>query len=376
MSSKKKILIIINSLVVGGGENQVANVMRLLSDRFEFHVITVLPNDPVFVRNNVDTDVVTIHPLNSGKSLIHFPAVFFKMLSLTKKIKPDLIHGVLFQANILARMMKAFTGIRTVNSVYDVSEEPAFNLRMLKLTNNKADRIFFDNTAGKKNYVAKKMMREDQVIYTPNGIGPIADPVFNEKLKQELLKRINFKEGESLWLNVSRLAVQKDHRTLIEAFDLLIGKFPANKLLLVGHGPLEQEIKDLITEKGLKDHIFFMGRINDVYTLCKMCGQYVCSSAWEGMPIIIMQAMLYKLPVVSTDVGAIPDLIENNITGYLCERRNPQALSKAMECMITAKEEEKENIREAAYKKITEEFSFERLKENWDNNYSAEINRN
>ena len=374
MNSKKKILIIINSLVVGGGENQVANIVRLLSDKFEFHIITILPNDPVFVKNNINTDIVHIHPLNSPKTAFIFPVVFFKMLSLIKKIRPDLIHGVLFQANIMVRLLKIFTGIKTVNSVYDVSEEPAARIRLMKWTNNRADRIFFDNTAGKINYVKKNIMRADQVVYVPNGIDAGETPVINESLKKELLQRVHYKEGDDLWLNVSRFAVQKDHKTLVAAFELLVKKSPRNKLLLVGHGPLVPDIELLIKEKALQDNIYYVGRINDVYTLCSTCRQYVCSSAWEGMPIIIMQAMLYKLPVVSTNVGAIPDLIENNISGYLCERRNPEALCEAMESMITAGDAGRESILENAYKRITEEFSSERLKENWYNHYIVEIN--
>jgi len=372
---EKKILIIINALETGGAENQVANILRLLGEQFEFHVITLLRNDPLFIRNNINTERVTIHSLNSGKSMLNFPRVFFKMLSLTKKIKPDLIHGVLFQSNILSRLLKMFTGIKTVNSVYDISEEPSFNIFLLRWTNRYADRIFFDNTVGKNNYVEKRIMRPEQVAYIPNGLGSPEKNIFDETLANELLHRVNFKEGENLWLNVSRFAIQKDHKTLITAFELLLREFPENKLLLIGDGYLVEDIKSFIETKGLGEKIFYLGRINDIYTLCRLCGQYVCASAWEGMPIIIMQAMMYRLPVVSTNVGAIPDLIENNITGYLCPRRDPAALCAAMKQMLAAGGPGKESIKEKAFKKVTEEFSPEKLRENWYNNYIAEINR-
>ena len=375
MTSKKKILILINALTTGGAENQVAAIVNLLGDRFEFHIITILANDERFLRENINPKIVTVHPLNAPKNIIWFPVVFLKMLAVTKRIKPDLVHGVLFQSNILVRLMKYFTGIRTLNSVYDVSEEPPFHLRLLKWTNSRVDRIIFDNTAGKINYVEKKIMRADQVKYTPNGIDPDNGLVVDDRLVNDLLQQVHFKEGENLWLNVSRFVIQKDHKTLIASFELLLQEYPQNKLLLVGDGALVPETLDMIKQKGLEQNIFYLGRINDVYTLCRMCGQYVCASAWEGMPIIIMQSMLYRLPVVSTNVGAIPDLIENGVTGYLCERRNPAALFEAMKSMTLAGEDQKQSIRGKAYKKITEEFSLQKMKENWYNNYIAEINR-
>ena len=376
MNSNKKIVIIINSLTPGGAENQVVNMLNLLQNNFEFHVITLLKNDDNFIKKNIDLNKVFIHALNSPQKPYFFPIVFLSVLKLAKKIKPDLVHGILFYGNILSRGVNFVIGCKTVNSIYDISEEPAFKLRLLKMSNNRTHKIFIDNKSGKENYVVKKIARAEQMIYTPNGIEFTGNLTSNDEIRAAIYRKIGFNKKDRLWLNVSRFATQKDHVTLIKTFALLVTIDPINKLILVGDGDLVEEIKTMIITYRLEKNVFYLGRINDIYTLCKTCNIYVCSSAWEGMPIIIMQAMLFKLPVVSTAVGAIPDLIEDKITGYLCERRNPESLLDAMTKMIATTTVKKEEIKELAFKKIKEEFSLERLKENWLKNYNDILNDN
>lgn len=376
MQVKKKILVLINSLTAGGAENQILNMMNLLKDEFDFHVVSILANDEDFVKKHIDINRITIHRLGFSQKAYYFPLAFLKLSAIAKKVKPDLVHGVLFYGNILTRWLRYTGRYKVVNSIYDISEEPAFKLKLLKLTQKKVNTIFIDNNAGKKNYAEKGIAKAEQLVYTPNGIDFSGNTNFDEGLKESILKTAAVKPGEKLWVNVSRFAVQKDHHTLINAFELFVKEFPENKLLLVGDGSLVPEIQDLIKEKSLENNIYYLGRINDMFTLLTMCDYYVCSSAWEGMPIIVMQAMLYKLPVVSTAVGAIPDLIEENVTGCLCERRNPGSLCAAMKKMLSFREAVKAEVAEKAFVKIKTEFSLERLRENWLRNYNNALNSN
>ncbi|RYD74396.1 MAG: hypothetical protein EOP53_18345, partial [Sphingobacteriales bacterium] len=93
MDSKKKILIIINSLGVGGAENQVVNILNQLKEEFEFHVITLIKNDPNFVKR-IDQDFITIHPLDLPQKAYYFPIAFLKILAIAKKLKPHVVHSI------------------------------------------------------------------------------------------------------------------------------------------------------------------------------------------------------------------------------------------------------------------------------------------
>lgn len=373
MEHKKKILVVINSLGVGGAENQVVNILNQLKDDFEFHVITILKNDENIVRQ-VDQNYITIHPLELPQKPQYFPIALFKIVTTAKRIQPDLVHSILFYANMLTRALKRLKGYKTVNSFYDTGEEAAYRMRLLKLTQRHVDKVFIDNNFGRDNYIQNGIQRADQMIYIPNGIETGVEHVFDSKLEMEIHERIEFSGNEKIWLNVSRFAKQKDHSTLVEAFALLVKEFPNNKLILIGDGSLVPEITDLIREKSLQKNIFYLGRINDIYTLCRMSDYYVCSSFYEGMPIIIMQAMLYQLPVVTTAVGAIPDLISNGVSGYTSISKDPEALYQAMKKMITTGTHQKESIREQACLTIKNKFSTARLKDSYFLNYSSVLN--
>ncbi|RYF90390.1 MAG: glycosyltransferase [Chitinophagaceae bacterium] len=266
--------------------------------------------------------------------------------------------------------MKGYT---TINSFYDTGEEAAYRMKLLKLTQTQVDKVFIDNNFGRSNYIKNGIQNAGKLVYIPNGIETEEEHVFDKQLEAKIHQQISLAANEKIWLNVSRFARQKDHETLVEAFALLVKESPANKLILIGDGGLVPQITSLVKEKGLEAHIFYLGRINDIYTLCTMSHFYACSSYYEGMPIIIMQAMLYKLPIVSTAVGAIPDLISDGLSGYTCVSKNPVALCDAMKKMLMAGPAKQEAMGEEACRTIKNEFSTARLGHTYLANYKTVI---
>ena len=371
MQFNKKILFVTNRLTTGGAELLLVNIVNLIDEDYKVHIVTLLENDAKFIEQNIRADKVTLHAMNMPQRYIYFPTMFYQLYKLIKSIKPNLVHSFLFHSNVLARLQKIFFEFKLINSNFDTAEEKNWYLALQWLTKQNVDLVTIDNNIGKQRYIAKNIVSKNKIIYIPNGISISTDHIYTENLVDEIKTRINYSTTDKLWINISRFVVQKDHKTLISAFEIFIKQNPNNKLLLVGDGVLVDEIQKLIQRKKLTQNIFYLGRINDVFTLCKMSHFYVSSSAWEGMSIALMQAMRYNVPVIATQVGANVDLITNNVTGFLCERQNPQSLYTAMQSAYHLNAEQRRTLQVKACATIVEKYSLEKLKHDWCSTYEA-----
>ena len=119
-------------------------------------------------------------------------------------------------------------------------------------------------------------------------------------------------------ITVARLTKQKNHMSLIFAFQKLCEKYDQIELHLVGDGDLKDEIQNAVKECSMNDRVFFHGIINNVYPLLNECDIFVLPSIYEGVPISVIEAMGTAMPIVATSVGGLPNMITNEENGVLC----------------------------------------------------------
>ncbi|MDN4038031.1 TIGR03088 family PEP-CTERM/XrtA system glycosyltransferase [Massilia sp. YIM B02443] len=132
--------------------------------------------------------------------------------------------------------------------------------------------------------------------------------------------------------SVGRLQDVKDQATLIDAFALLRAMLPGEKLrlVLVGDGPLRGKLQERIDAAGLGGSALLAGARADVAPAMRGFSLFALSSIAEGTPVTMLEAMSSSLPIVSTAVGGIPDLVQDGAMGKLVPPSNPQALADAL----------------------------------------------
>jgi sugar transferase (PEP-CTERM/EpsH1 system associated) len=139
---------------------------------------------------------------------------------------------------------------------------------------------------------------------------------------------------------VGRLQDVKHHAGLIDAFALLRQMLPEQqarlRLVLVGDGPLRARLEQQIAGAGLQDCVFLAGARSDVPPAMRSLSLFALSSIAEGTPVTMLEAMASGLPVVSTAVGGIPDLVVNGATGSLVPARDAQAMAEALAAYVRA----------------------------------------
>ncbi|MFY8350754.1 glycosyltransferase [Pseudoalteromonas sp. SSM20] len=136
-------------------------------------------------------------------------------------------------------------------------------------------------------------------------------------------------------LCVASLREVKGHRYLIDACSLLKKRGISFRLTLIGDGPMRDNIESQIESLKLNEHVTLLGSQpqeviqknlaeNDIFTLTSF---QTSSGNREGIPVVIMEAMACGLPIVASNVSGIPELVEDGVSGLLCETQNPQSIA-------------------------------------------------
>lgn len=134
---------------------------------------------------------------------------------------------------------------------------------------------------------------------------------------------------------LARLDPIKRHADLIAAFPHILQVAPATQLLFIGDGPAAPELHRLVQETGVAGQAHFLGARRDIPWILRALDLLVLPSQQEGLPNSILEAMAAGVPVVATWVGGIPEVVIDGETGLLVPPRDPMALAKAVNSLLT-----------------------------------------
>jgi glycosyltransferase involved in cell wall biosynthesis len=129
---------------------------------------------------------------------------------------------------------------------------------------------------------------------------------------------------------VGRLELEKGHPTLLEAWPLVLEACPSAYLLIVGEGSRLDALHDIARTQGIEHHVVFTGRRDDIPAVTAAFDVAVLPSYREAQGLTILEAMALSRPVVASNVGGIPEMIEDGVTGLLVPPQDPPALAGAI----------------------------------------------
>ncbi|GAA3088759.1 glycosyltransferase [Streptosporangium carneum] len=132
-----------------------------------------------------------------------------------------------------------------------------------------------------------------------------------------------------LVVHVGNLRPPKNHGLLVEAAALVRRSAPHAVFLLAGSGPLAEQVTRRVAELRL-DNVRLLGHVSDAARLIASADLLVLSSSYEGLPVVVMEALAAGVPVVSTAVGGVPDLVESGRNGILTTPGDAEALAEGV----------------------------------------------
>jgi glycosyltransferase involved in cell wall biosynthesis len=135
-------------------------------------------------------------------------------------------------------------------------------------------------------------------------------------------------------VTVARLSPEKDVANLLRAAKRVVAQFPQARFEIAGDGPCRAELTQLDQELRLTDNVVFHGEVRDIPALLARAQVFVLPSQTEGISLTLLEAQARGLPVVATEVGGTPEVVEPNTTGLLAAARDPEALAHAIGAVL------------------------------------------
>ena len=158
---------------------------------------------------------------------------------------------------------------------------------------------------------------------------------------------------------VGRLVPQKDIGTLIRGFALFAATFAEAKLVIVGIGPLDEELRRVAEELGISGRIVWAGFRDDIATVMSAFDIFALTSIYEGFGLVLLEAMASRLAVVATRVGAIPEIVADGETGILVARQQTRDLAVAFRMLMDRTL--RARLGEAGRARVMREFTLEKM---------------
>lgn len=175
---------------------------------------------------------------------------------------------------------------------------------------------------------------------------------------QEKKRQLNISPEEKVIGIVARLVPVKDHRTLFAAFKKVRQACPKTKLLIVGEGPLDEDLRRYASELGETENILFLGKRDDVRELLHIMDVVCLASLSEGLSLTLLEAMASARPAVATNVGGNPELVLDGLTGLLVPPRDPERMAEAIVALLRD-DGRRRSMGEAGRKRVEEKFNIQ-----------------
>ncbi|MFC1590518.1 glycosyltransferase family 4 protein [Candidatus Omnitrophota bacterium] len=152
---------------------------------------------------------------------------------------------------------------------------------------------------------------------------------FRQKADASIRRQYLNNRFDHMLLFVGRLVDQKDIPNLFSAFALILKKMPKTVLILIGHGPKKTDLEMLARKMGIDSNIVLTGSVDHsvIQKYYSACDVFVLPSIFEGRATVIVEAILSKKPIVSTDVSGLREWILDGETGFIVKRKDPESFA-------------------------------------------------
>jgi glycosyltransferase involved in cell wall biosynthesis len=362
-----RIFILSTSMGMGGADQQILTLAQAMKARgHEVRIVALAPLGAMGLeaqRAGIPTESLDLH-----RNLGLVPR-FFRLVRMIRAWRPDVLHSHMVHANLMARAARALAPVPAlVSTIHSISDGGAVRMAAYRLTSGLVDRFTIISRLAAQRYVAIGAVPETRLQVVPNTVDTSR---FRRLPEARATIRKDWGVGdEFVWLAVGRFEPAKDYPNMIAAFAHLAASRPQSQLVLVGKGSLKEEVQSLVRQRDLEGRVRLLGVRRDVPELLSGADGYVLSSAWEGMPVVLLEASAVELPVVATKVGGVPEVVEDGTTGLLVPPANPAALAEAMVRIESLAPEARAEMGRRGRALVEEQYGTDRVMQMWERLYS------
>ncbi|HKE18903.1 MAG TPA: glycosyltransferase [Kofleriaceae bacterium] len=255
------------------------------------------------------------------------PRLFLELARLFRQRAVDVVHTHNPQPLLFAALPAKLTRARLVHTKHGVNPDSGRRLAMRRAAGRLVD-VFVAVSQPTANVAAERReCRRDRLHVVPNGIdlGRFAP---DSGARREIRRELGIPEQAFAVGTVGRLWPEKGHAYLIRSVEPVLGD--GFHLVITGEGPERDNLVRQVGELARPDCVHLTGNRRDVPRLLAALDAFVLTSKSEGLPLVIPEAMAAGLPVVSTRVGGIPQVVEEGVTGFMVEYGDEEGLRRRL----------------------------------------------
>ncbi len=332
---KIKILHVIDSLGLGGMERVVIDAANGL-DRAQF-VQTICCLSRRGEAATLLRDDVCCIDLGKGAQADYLMPL--KLAQIIRRQQPDIVHSQSWSGVDTAIAKMLTRGARLVHSEHGrnlphIHAEPLKRRIARRCLYHLADAVFTVSTELRDYYCRETGFPVERMRVIPNGVDVRR---IDEANCCGVREELGIASNDFVIGTVARLDATKDTIMLASAFARLPGH-GGLKLVIVGNGSERTRLEQFAAESGLTSAIIFTGTRHDVPRLLGAMNVFALSSLSEGLPITVLEAMAARLPIVATNVGALPELVQEGVTGFLVGAQQDEAMAERLMRLSTNRE--------------------------------------
>jgi glycosyltransferase involved in cell wall biosynthesis len=317
---------------IGGVSSHTYLLSRELVKRGDEVYVLTYPHQDIRDVGGVKVETASAPNIKGLRGLFFSISSFFKLIGMVRRLKIDLIHAhFLLPPGLIGVCVGSIMGKKTAVTAHGsdlmIQAKNPLLRGLIKFTLKRADYVLVVNQALQEK-VLELGINPDKIYVTPNAVDVEKFTPQNKELPPD----IEMSSDKPVLLFVGNLVFQKGVKYLLDAKMLM--NTPA-ELVVVGDGPLRQELEMKVQNEEISD-VVFVGARRDVEKIMPSADVFVLPSVSEGSPITILEAMASGLPVVATSVGGITDLINDKV-GRVVEPENPLEMATALDEILENK---------------------------------------
>jgi len=357
---KLKVAQVIGRLSVGGAEKHFVSLLNEIDAKDRLAVFTSPDIDGPSLEEQLDSSITVVRcPVRKRTAIRDI----FRLADVFRKARVDVVHTHMFWPSLYGVLAARIARVPVI-----VTTEHGEN-KWKKRRHRLMERYAISRYAQRRFCVSEsilKMRRDfdgvpaDLLAVTANGTPVPGEPA-------------------TLWTSVrpligtvGRVVQQKNYRAFVDTIFQVRSRGYDVSACIVGNGPLLDDIRNHISRLGLSELIETPGMVQDVGSWYKRFDIYLVSSDQEGQPVSLLEAMSYGLPIVSTDVGAIPKTMRHGVEGLIAEAGNVEKLADAV-CRYLDDRALAASCAASARKRVIREYSIEAIARHYEGAYKELI---
>ncbi len=345
--------LVLNDFGAGGAERLVKDLAVELDRRDDVDPVVVASKGRGDLRSAFEAGGFDLATLDVDVTAGSVAEGVARLVDRLRALDADLVHSHLAFSDLVSRLACTALGLAHVSTYHNVQEKRSVPKRAVEhATRRLSDRIVCVSEGVRRSYGDDPRTR---VIHNAIDVEGFARRV-TEADRSRVPERV--RSAETVFLNVARCVPVKRQRDLLRAVE----RFDSEDvhLVVVGDGPLRGDLETHVSERDLADRVTVAGFVESIEPYYAVADAFVSSSGKEGLPTTHIEAMAARLPVVSTDIPGVREIVSHGRTGYLAPVGEPETLAALLR---RVHEGDARELGARGYETAASTFSIERVAE-------------